>query len=92
MAARLYQSLLVVSERPNRTARVFAFVLVHFCSSVTLAKVERAIIEEVLDRAKHARENQPSRAQWIPRFWTRFRVRKATKKLYRTMDSFRFNR
>lgn len=76
-------------------ARIFAFVLVHFCDSVTMAKVERAIIEEVLSRSHHARAGHPSPAQWLQRFatwkpFTRWRTRLATRRLYRTLDRWRF--
>lgn len=71
-------------------ARVVAFVLVHFCSSVTLARIERAIIEEVLSRKKHAQLGQPSPAQWIPRFVTRWRIRRATRQLLATLEKWRW--
>lgn len=72
-------------------ARVLAFLLTHCCDSVTLAQIERAIIEEVVSRAHHAREGQPSPAQRLrmPGALTRWRIKRAARKLHRTVDGFR---
>ncbi len=70
-------------------ARVVAFCLVHFAGTVTLAKIERAIISQITARATAARTGQPSRAQkWMPAFVTRWRIRRATRSLHRRLDAW----
>lgn len=77
---------------PGRRVRWFvrglAWFLVHCCGTVTLAAVERAIIEEVTSRAHHASTTgRPSPAQTpIRSWWTRYRTKRAVASLHRRLD------
>jgi hypothetical protein len=71
---------------PSRFARALAFFLVHFCSSATLARVERAIIEEVISRKRHAIDGHPSPANLV----TRWRVWRATRHLRSTLEGWKW--
>lgn len=66
-------------EHRQPIARLIGFALVHFCSSVTLARVERTIIEEVVSRRHHARAGLPSPAQWMERLIAYWRTVEAWK-------------
>lgn len=80
-------------EKPNPAARLIAWVLVHWCGTGTLARIERAIIEEVLARAHSARDarHSPRQLAWVPYWWTRLRIWRAKRRLYRTLQSWRFH-
>lgn len=71
-------------------ARALGFALVHFAPTVMLARIERAIIEEVISRRLHAGAGLPSPAQWIPRFLTRWRIQRATLHLHQTLARWRW--
>jgi hypothetical protein len=66
-------------------SRFVAFWLTHFCRSITLCKIERAILKEVLSRQKHAIDGNPSPAQWLahlPRWFIRWRIKRAENSLW----------
>lgn len=80
------------APRPHIMARVLAFFLTHFCDSVTLMKIERAIIEEVTSRIHTAQDGKPSPRQWIPSLiacWRKWRkIERATAHLHETVKSW----
>lgn len=64
-------------------ARLAALVILPCCSGATLAALQRAILHEEISRA------EPKEAGNFTLFSTRLRVRKATRHLYATLETWR---